>query len=226
MTQALQNAEAHRLKTGRPLTVLSYAQSLDGSLTEQRGIHTDVSGPEAFKLAHLMRASMDAILVGVGTVLSDNPRLTTRLVEGPDPQRVLIDSVLRTPLDAALLHQPSPAWVMTTHKSPVDRQEMMRDRGVQIFDFLPDENGGVPLADVMDLLGNKGINSLMIEGGGEIITSVLKHELADLVLLTISPQFFGGYPAVGARLGRQVKLEKSQITPLGGDFILYGEIRK
>jgi riboflavin-specific deaminase-like protein len=206
--------------------VLSYAQSLDGSLTTERGVHTNVSGPEAFKLAHFMRASVDAIFVGVGTVLSDNPRLTTRLVEGDDPQRVLLDSMLRTPLDAALLQQPSPAWVMTTQNAPVERKKLLRGKGIEVFEFSPNKLGKVPLPEVVKILGGLGIRSLMIEGGGEIITSFLQHNLADLVLLTISPRFFGGYPAVGASLGGQVVLENSQITPLGGDFILYGDIRK
>src|SRR5512133_2370683 len=90
-------------REGRPLVTLSYAQSLDGSLAAQRGTPLALSGPQSMELTHRLRAAQDAILVGIGTVLSDNPRLTVRLVEGSQPQPVILDSHLRFPLNANLL---------------------------------------------------------------------------------------------------------------------------
>jgi GTP cyclohydrolase II len=99
---------------GRSFVTLAYAQSLDGSITTERGQRYRLSGPEAMRFTHALRAAHDAILVGVGTVLADDPELRVRLVEGPDPQPVVVDSRLRTPATARLLTRPGrPLWIAT-----------------------------------------------------------------------------------------------------------------
>src|SRR5574341_453241 len=99
-------AHEHRLRTGRPLVTLTYAQSLDGSIAARRDARLELSGPQTLRLTHHLRSTHDAILVGIGTVLADDPRLTTRLVEGKNPQPVIVDTHLRIPLTARLLQNP------------------------------------------------------------------------------------------------------------------------
>ena len=103
-------AAAHHRRTGRPFVTLTYAQSLDGSIAADPGQPLSLSGPQSLLLTHYLRAAHDAILVGIGTVLADNPLLNVRLVEGKNPQPVIVDSQLRFPLDANLLrrHPPGP----------------------------------------------------------------------------------------------------------------------
>ena len=97
VSECLRSAPAHRRRTGRPFVTLSYAQSLDGSIADRPGRPLALSGPQAMALTHGLRAAHEAILVGIGTVLADNPRLNVRLVDGPDPQPMVVDSRLRFP---------------------------------------------------------------------------------------------------------------------------------
>ncbi|MCK4899238.1 MAG: RibD family protein, partial [Anaerolineales bacterium] len=102
--ELLADAKADSQSAERPLVTLSYAQSLDGSIAVRRGSPLSLSSPEAMTLTHRLRAAHETILVGIGTVLADNPRLTVRLVEGRNPQPIILDSHLRLFLDANLLH--------------------------------------------------------------------------------------------------------------------------
>ena len=109
--QLLARATTHRLQTGRPLVSLSYAQSLDGSLAARRGSPLLLSGKASMQLTHRLRASHDAILVGIGTILADDPQLTVRLVQGPQPQPVILDSHLRLPPNARVFQGPKLPWI-------------------------------------------------------------------------------------------------------------------
>ena len=109
--QLVAGAQEHRCRLGRPLVTLSYAQSLDGCIAARAGERLALSGPESMQLTHQFRAAHNAILVGIGTVLADNPRLTVRLVQGQDPQPVVLDSHLRIPLEASLLHNSRRPWI-------------------------------------------------------------------------------------------------------------------
>ena len=105
----------YHVKTGLPFVTLSYAQSLDGSIAAKRGEALGLSGPESLRLTHRLRSMHDAILVGIGTVLSDNPRLTVRLVNGQNPRPIVVDSQLRIPLNCKLFHENSVTpWVAAT----------------------------------------------------------------------------------------------------------------
>ena len=220
--------ETHQRLLKRPLVSLCYAQSLDGSLTARPGEPTGLSGPESSELTHQLRAAHDAILVGVGTVIADDPSLTVRLVEGSHPQPIILDSRLRTPPGAYLLKKhPTPAWIVTTHDK-IDRAKHSDDyAGINLLPLPSDKNGRVSLNALLEVLPELGVRHLMVEGGSQVITSFLVHGLADQVILTIAPRYTGGLhiaEGTGADLpGLTVpQFECVEFHQLGDDLIVWG----
>jgi len=197
----LADASNFRQEHGRPLVTLSYAQSLDGSLSLRRGVPTALSGPQAMQLTHRLRAAHDAILVGIGTILSDDPRLTVRLVEGRNPQPVVLDGQLRFPLQAKLLQGEPLPWIATRQRSidPAAHQQKrsaLEARGARLLEIPLDENNDLSLPALLAKLADMGINSLMVEGGSRVITSFLTSCLVDQFAITIAPLFLAGLPAI------------------------------
>ncbi len=202
----------------RPLITLSYAQSIDGSITAVPGQPLALSGPEAMKLTHELRASHDAILVGVGTVLADNPRLTARLASGPNPQPVVLDSRLRFPLNAALLSHPRPPIIAAACHADAQLQATLEAAGAKVIRFPAGDGGYVHLPALLEWLLQNGIKSLMVEGGSAVITSFLSARLVDRVIITIAPRFVGGLHAVTARC--DLTLRNVTYRVLGADVIV------
>jgi GTP cyclohydrolase II len=223
---SLANAAAYCQATGRPLVTLSYAQSLDGSLAAWRGQPLALSGPQTLRLTHQLRAAHDAILVGIGTVLADDPRLTVRLTPGNHPQPIVLDSSLRIPLESRLLAEPvHPLWIATTRDAPDDRRAALAARGVQLVDLPTSPEGGVSLHSLLSKLAENGTNSLMVEGGARVIASFLRQQLVNQVLLTIAPCFVGGVPALSTPLvGNFPRLRDMQVELLGEDLIVWGTL--
>ena len=225
----LANVTNHCRKVGRPWVTLSYAQSLDGCIAACPGQPLALSGPQSLILTHRLRAAHDAILVGIGTVLADDPRLTVRLVEGEDPQPVIVDSRLRFPIDANLLRGHSlPPWIATRDGADQDRQRSLETANARVLRLPADPGGGVYLVALLECLGRLGINSLMVEGGARIITSFLREQLVDLLVLTVSPLLVGGLHAVDS-LGVTdpvcfPRLSQPRYEWLGDDLILWGEL--
>ena len=230
----LAEAEAHRLASGRPLVTLSFAQSLDGSLTAQRGQPTQISGPASQHMTHRLRAMHRCILVGIGTVLVDNPRLTVRLAPGENPQPVVLDSNLRTPPQARVVTaHPKPAWIAAVQVSDPGRQLALENAGGRVLILPEDQQGRVDLSSLLDCLGELGVSSLMVEGGAAVISSFLTHSLVDLVVLTISPVFLGGLKSLeegalrsnGIALGQHpMRLVETVYTQMGDDLVLMGRL--
>lgn len=225
--RTLAGAETHRRRTGRPFVTVSYAQSLDGSIAAEQGVHLPISGPESYTMTHALRAGHEAILVGIGTVLADDPRLTVRRVDGNDPQPVIVDSRLRLPPTARIFDSPPFPWVMTTTPADAGRQRALEAAGARVIRLPADSNGRIDLAAMLDTLGVLGVNSLMVEGGAEILTSVLTERLADFLIVTVAPRFVGGYHAVRNGAGpihdRLPQLRSVYTDRLGDDVILCGE---
>jgi 3,4-dihydroxy 2-butanone 4-phosphate synthase/GTP cyclohydrolase II len=200
----LQAAGPHRQESGRPLVSLCYAQSLDGSLTARRGQPTALSGRDAQLLTHRLRSLHSAILVGVGTLLADDPLLNVRLVQGAQPRPLVLDSRLRTPPEARLFQSGRaglPPWIATTVPASVsDRAAGLQAVGARLLGLPEDAAGQVSLSDLLDCLGNLGVDSLMVEGGAQVISSFLQQRLADFIVVTIAPLFLGGLPAVSPGL--------------------------
>ncbi|MGA9755613.1 MAG: dihydrofolate reductase family protein [Desulfobaccales bacterium] len=222
----LQAAAAHRRRTGRPLVTLSYAQSLDGSIADRPGRPLALSGSQAMAMTHGLRAAHEAILVGIGTVLADNPRLTVRLVSGPDPQPVVVDSRLRFPPYASLLKNRRSPWIATSEAADPERQQALEAAGARVL-RLQGSNGWVDLGGLLGQLGSLGINSLMVEGGAQIITSFLVSRLVDQIVLTIAPLLVGGLRVVDhlghSSLRRFPRLKNLSYQQLGDDLVLRGE---
>jgi 3,4-dihydroxy 2-butanone 4-phosphate synthase/GTP cyclohydrolase II len=223
--EALQSAEEHRCRTGRPFVTLSYAQSLDGSIADRPGRPLSLSGSQSLAMTHTLRAAHDAILVGIGTVLADNPRLNVRLVAGRDPQPVIVDSRLRFPAYSNLLRNCRTPWIAASSGADPERQQALEEMGAKVL-VLPGINGWVDLAALLEHLGNLGINSLMVEGGAQIITSFLSFRMVDQIVLTIAPMLVGGLRVVdnfGGYLRSFPRLQNLSYQRLGEDLVLRGE---
>jgi len=237
----LAEAPQHRLRTGRPLVTLSYAQSLDGSIAVHRGVPVRLSGEESMELTHRLRAAHDAILVGIGTVLADNPRLTVRLAEGEDPQPVILDSKLRTPLDANLLHGDIHPWIAycqpeSAHGEAqpyqLERARALEERGARLLSLPPDTCGRPSLPALLECLAEQGVNSLMVEGGARVITGFVTGNLVDQVVLTIAPLFLGGLPAIDRapqvpaddQPEMLARLQEMGCESFGGDLVVWGRL--
>jgi 3,4-dihydroxy 2-butanone 4-phosphate synthase/GTP cyclohydrolase II len=190
-------AAEHRRHTGRPFVTLSYAQSMDGSIAARPGQPLALSGALSMTLTHQLRAAHDAILVGIGTVLADNPRLTVRLSAGKNPQPIVADSRLRLPLSANLLcEHPLSPWIAAGEQADARRQRVLEAAGARVLRLPMNVRGHVNLSALLEQLGALGINSVMVEGGARIITSFLAERLVDHMVLTMAPRLVGGIRAV------------------------------
>lgn len=210
----------------RPVTTLAYAQSLDGSLTRTPGSPTRISSEESLTFTHQLRSAHDAILVGIGTVLSDNPRLNVRRVPGKNPRPVIMDSKLRTPLDANLLSSHPEPWIATTQDACPDKTKAFESRGVKVIQVHSLPNGWVDPVALQALLIKRGVNSLMVEGGAHILTTFLQHRLADYLLATISMKLLGGlHSLLGLPAGHAApQLHEWHTVSLDEDLIVGGKL--
>ena len=224
---SLSKAGEHRRQSGRPLVTLSYAQSLDGSIAARPGRPLALSGSKSMALTHGLRAAHDAILVGIGTLLADNPRLNVRLVEGKDPQPVVVDSRLRFPPYANLLRNCRPPWIAAGEDADRERQAALEETGARVLRLPSGANGWVDLTALLERLGEMGVDSLMVEGGAQIITSFLAARLVDQVVLTIAPMLVGGLRVMdylGQAQGNCFpRLHRVSYQRLGEDLVLRGE---
>jgi 3,4-dihydroxy 2-butanone 4-phosphate synthase/GTP cyclohydrolase II len=215
----------------RPAVTVHYAQSIDGRIAARTGDARWVSGESSLKLAHELRASHDAVMVGIGTVLADDPRLTVRLVEGQSPIRVIVDSTLRVPISANVLaDRTSRTIVATTPAAPQARARAIHDAGGEVLRAHADENGAVDLPDLLRRLRGMGIGSLLIEGGHGIITSALRAHAVDRLTVCIAPKVIGeGIDAVGDLhidyLREALTFARARFVTCGEDLIFCGEPR-
>ncbi len=192
-TSLAAKAAASAEQTGRPYVTLTYAQSLDGAIAARPGHPLALSCRESQTMTHALRAAHDAILVGIGTVLADDPSLTVRLVEGPNPQPLILDSRLRFPPFAKLLRHPSHSpWIITGTTAAATRQRTLEEAGATVFRLPAARNGGIDLPALLTMLREKGIHSLMVEGGAQVITSFLSSRAVDQLIVTIAPVLVGG----------------------------------
>lgn len=207
----------------RPHVTLSYAQSWDGSITTEPGKTLALSSDASMQMTHQLRSLHDGILVGIGTVLADNPRLNVRKWTGKDPQPIVLDSQLRMPPSCQLCQcVERGCWVLTTPEGAADRDDC------ELIVVPGDADGQVNLHAAMAALYERGIHNLMVEGGASVITAFLRAELADAVILTVAPAFVGGYKAVG-QLGDADRLCFPRIDDLhsqqlGNELIVWGRL--
>jgi 3,4-dihydroxy 2-butanone 4-phosphate synthase/GTP cyclohydrolase II len=215
-----QRAIACAGERGLPFVTVTYAQSLDGSIAAADGQPLMLSGLPAMTVTHALRATHDAILIGIGTVLADDPQLTVRLVAGQQPQPVVLDSNLRFPRSARLCQHPRGVWLATTRHAPSESPPP----GVELLEVAA-ASGRVDLNDLLRRLAARGIRSVMVEGGATVIGAFLTERRADYVVLTTSPRYVGGLPGLNRGLtpGALPRLRDVGYTPAGDDLIAWGE---
>jgi 3,4-dihydroxy 2-butanone 4-phosphate synthase/GTP cyclohydrolase II len=219
-----ERAWRHFDQTHTPFVTLAYAQSLDGSLAATPGKPLALSGAVSLTLTHALRAAHDAILVGVGTVLADDPRLTVRLVAGADPQPIVLDSTLRTPTTARLLDHPRGVWLLTTERSCEKDRARLAARGATISVLPGDRDGRVDLTAALALLAQHGVRALMVEGGATVLSSFVAAHLVNYAVVTLAPRLVGGVHAFQHSLnGAAPQLLQVAYTQAGDDLIVWGE---
>ncbi|MGW1679182.1 RibD family protein [Saccharopolyspora sp. NPDC002376] len=188
---------AIRSHSRRPHVVLKYAQTLDGRLAAVGGDSKWISCEQERAISHAVRARCEAVLVGVGTVVRDDPRLDVRLVAGESPMRVVLDSTLRTPSSAQVLNGGPDTVLMATERATAGDRERVRKCGVTVWE-IPAGPGGVDLPAALAALHGAGVRALMVEGGAQLLTSLLAAGLVDRVVVGIAPRILGaGVEAVG-----------------------------
>jgi diaminohydroxyphosphoribosylaminopyrimidine deaminase/5-amino-6-(5-phosphoribosylamino)uracil reductase len=179
---------------GRPAFTLKAAVTLDGKIATVAGQSRWITGEAARADVHRLRDTHDAVLVGVGTVLADDPRLTARLPRARDPVRIVLDGRLRTPVDAQLLpRRKGPRTIIATSERAPETKAMALERaGAEVWRFPTRGAGKVPLDALARRLGDEGLTSVLVEGGGEVHAGFLAARLADEVVLYVAPKVVGG----------------------------------
>jgi diaminohydroxyphosphoribosylaminopyrimidine deaminase / 5-amino-6-(5-phosphoribosylamino)uracil reductase len=191
-----------RVREGRPMVTLKLAQTADGYCAPAGGGRLRISGEAAMREVHLLRASHEAIMVGVGTVLSDDPQLTVRLpgLEDRSPIRVVLDSNLRTPLRSALARRAGevPLWVMAAEDAPAEPERALREAGAEVMRVGRTADGVLDVAAALRLLALRGITRVFSEGGPTVAARLLADGLADVVIVSTADHALGeaGTPAL------------------------------
>ena len=217
----------------RPFVTVKFAQSLDGRIATSSGDSRWISGPSSLRLAHKLRREHDAILVGIGTVLSDDPQLNVRLLKGRDPLRIVIDSTLRIPLRSRILADGAAygTLVATAISSDSERARAIQDTGAEVLCLPKARNGpGIDISRLLQRLQQRGIESVLVEGGKAIVTSLLNARAVDRMVVIIAPKIIGqGTEAIGelgiTKLERAVTFSSVKIQKLGNDIIFDGRLK-
>ncbi len=218
-------------RLGRPAFTLNAAITLDGKIATRTGESQWITGDAARADVHHLRDTHDAVMVGVRTVLADDPQLTARVPGARDPIRIVVDSTLRTPAKARLLAgrrsiPSSPlAIIATTERAPAARERALRACGADVWRFAATRDGRVPLPALAKRLGGEGVMSVLAEGGGELHAALLEAELADQLVIYVAPTIVGG-PAPswvgGAGVAALARAPRFQLVGepvrLGDDF--------
>lgn len=223
----------HYITEKRPFAALKYAMTLDGKLATFTGASRWITGDKARQDVQRLRRRFSAILVGVGTVLADNPSLTCRIDKGCDPVRIICDTSLKTPLDAAVVKTAGiTKTIIATCCENAVRQAPYITAGCQIY-TLPKKDGHVSLDELFERLGKEGIDSVLCEGGAEIAFSLLKNQLADKIYAYIAPKLFGGEVAKTPVGGHGVALPDeafgisiTRIHKIAEDILIEGRVNK
>ena len=220
------------IRTNQPFVILKSAMSLDGKIATVTGESQWISSEASRLEGHEIRDTVDAILVGVKTVISDDPSLTTRLPgrDGKDPARIIVDSECRTPPRARVLNPDSNGYaiVATTRRASEERIARLEAMGAKVL-VVEEEENRVCLSSLVQSLGEKGITSVLIEGGAEVNASALKAGIVDKVMFFIAPKIIGGTDApspIGGegiqRLAEAHELHDVAIKSIDGDILIEG----
>lgn len=221
----------HYIKTKRPYVVMKYAMTMDGKIATVTGASKWVTGEAARQKVHQDRNRYMGIMVGIGTVLEDDPLLTCRLPQGSDPIRIICDTNLRIPTDSQIVRTAATyQTIIATGCSDPEKEKPLLDAGCQIM-HLPKENAHIDLDALMDALGEKKIDSILLEGGGQLNWSALHTGIVNRVQTYIAPKIFGGLAAPSPVRGDGVsipdqafRLKPQTIERVGDDLFIESEV--
>jgi len=221
------------IKTGLPFVTLKFAQTLDGRIATASGQSRWISSDFSLRLAHRLRSAHDAVLIGVNTMIQDNPELTVRLIRGRNPLRVIVDSSLRIPVEAKVLKNQTRAKtiIATTATARPEKVVRLKSIGIETLVIGDDRDHHVDLKKLFAELGKRAISSILVEGGSAIITSMLKECLPDRVVIVIAPKILGkGIEAVGdlgtKTIDESLRIAYRKISRKGADIILDGRLQR
>lgn len=215
-----------------PFVVLKTAMTLDGKIASVTGDSRWVTGQEARQMVHKIRNSLTGILVGIQTVLQDDPLLTVRIENARNPVRIIADSRLRIPLTAKVLRPGDKRIVACVKGADPEKKRELEKRGIEVIETEA-KNRHVSLTELMQELGKREIDSILLEGGGELNFSALKEGIVDRAILFLAPKIMGGRMAktpVGGdgleKMTDAIELEEISYQRIGRDFMIGGKIKK
>ncbi|KQL38740.1 5-amino-6-(5-phosphoribosylamino)uracil reductase [Bacillus sp. FJAT-25509] len=211
-----------------PFVVMKSASTLDGKIATHSSDSKWITSAEARNDVHQLRNEIGAILVGVNTVLKDNPELTTRIPNGRNPVRVILDSTLKIPLESKVVtDQQADTWIFTSQKHSEQKRSELENLGVKVF--VTSDPSQVDLNEMLKILGKHSISSLLVEGGGEVNASFMNQNLVDKVIVYLAPKLIGGKNAPTFlegtgfdKMGQAIELEEIELTKIGPDYKFIG----
>lgn len=217
------------ITTGKPFVMLKMAMTLDGKIATRTGDSKWISNEESRKFVHSLRNKYSSVLIGINTVLKDDPRLNVRLVDGVDPLRIVLDSEGKIPLKAKIITEKSEAkTIIATTKIPKEKEKALAEFNVLVWK-LDEKNGRVNLSSLLERLSREKIDSVIVEGGGTVAWSFLESGLLDKVIFFVAPKIVGGKRALTPVEGEGVKkiIDAFEITTysvemLGNDLVYEG----
>ena len=211
-------------KAKRPFVLIKVAMSADGRIATSTGDSKYITSKEARTIVHKLRTEVDAVMVGVNTVIRDNPELNPRLFKGKDPMKIVVDSNLRIPKSCHLFKEPSKLIVATTNKASKKEIERIQQKGATVI-ITKAVKGMVDLKDLMKQLGSHEITSIMIEGGSELNSSAIKKGIADKILIFAAPKIIGnGKGPIGnlgiTKISKAIDLKNPVMNKVGKDMLI------
>jgi diaminohydroxyphosphoribosylaminopyrimidine deaminase/5-amino-6-(5-phosphoribosylamino)uracil reductase len=233
----INEAYIKHVTTGLPFVVAKFAMSLDGKIATRTGESKWITKDETRKYAHALRHTVDAIMVGVNTIVADDPRLTAKGCGGrggpgkKQPLRLIIDTKGKVPLDARVFEPPG--GVLVAVAAPFDSVKRIRlaEAGAEVVE-LPDNGGSVDILELLKLLGKREIVTVLVEGGGKLLGSLFDHQLVDKVLAFISPIIIGGCEAISVggngidSMTKAFRLSRVDIRCFDDDILISGYMGK
>jgi diaminohydroxyphosphoribosylaminopyrimidine deaminase/5-amino-6-(5-phosphoribosylamino)uracil reductase len=231
--QRLNEAFCKYIVKREPFVILKVAATLDGRIATRGGESKWISGEASRRFVHRLRDQVDGVVVGVNTILKDDPMLTARVRGGRDPLRIVLDSRLRIPEEAKVIKtNPSKTIIATTESAPRDKKQRLESMGVQ-FLISNSKHERISLKSLLFKLGQMGIMSLLVEGGSQVNGSFLDEGLIDKLVLFLSPKLIGDDQAIGIFGGKGVTclkdaipLRELRVRRIGGDVLVEGYVGK
>ena len=225
-SKKLNEAYIKHMKKELPFVILKVAMTLDGKIATKTGESKYITSSAARTYVHQIRNDVDAVLVGINTVVKDNPHLDARLVNGIDPIKIVVDSQLRIPLTCNILKTPHKAIIATTRKASTAKINQLQHKGAKVL-IINSKEGKVDLEILMKELGKMDITSIMIEGGSEINGEAIKAGIVDKILCFSAPKIMGnGLSAISNlsidKLNKAITLKDISTKKIGKDILIEG----